>query len=340
MPVLLPRKSQNQSSPGDPDESVFDFPDEPDQPSPSQVPVATAPRKNLSRTKRKTTKRTAPTNTIKTTTSSSSANSNAAEKNKKLVTSPLVDELLQQPSGSGMGTKKNNNITFCPMCRHQFPEGVDDETRTLHVSKCSGLVTTPNRKMMAGDVNNSSSETQPSCSKSNRNNESDMLESDDMCPVCNKSFVVGLSASDKEIHINKCLDNGSSSSTTTTTTVEVIGGNGLGIGSDEILARTLQHEEEKQATAGIPQCHFCGKSFVKLSVGQQTRHINTCMDKVELFEGKNKRNTPSRKAKTTKQAGAIKKRSTKIPRKTCPLCKLEHPENVILKYSLSFNLKF
>ena len=303
MPVLQPKKIQNNSADFDKSVAVFDFPDS-DEPSPSQVLGATAPRRNLSCTKRR---RIEPTNT----------NTTKVEKENKLVTSPH-----ELKSGT------NCNITVCPMCRHQFPDNTDDETRTLHLSECSGLATVTKSKMVDRAINI------PSCSKIaesglkatstkmvGRGNDSPSCSKNvesDVCPICNKLFTCDQTASKKEIHINKCLDSDHIPSESNEESRVIEG--------DEILARSLQHEEEQgPSSVGVTVCQICFKDFAKFSVGQQTRHINSCMDKMEMFEGKKtKRTNPRRRAKTTQPT----KRPTKIPRKTCPICKAEHPENV------------
>lgn len=288
MPVLQSKEMND----FDKSVAVFDFPDL-DEPSPSQVQGATAPRRNLSRTKRK---RTEPTNTSK------------SEKENKLVTSS------QEKKKSG--TK--HNITVCPICRHEFPENVDEEARTLHSSECSGLKT--KSKKSPNDIPSSSKNTASSSStvtkKSKMVDEAvdifakDTKSDSDVCPICSKPFTSRETTADKERHINECLDSPYDNKEVT-------------IERDEILARSLQLEED-QGPSELAVCQICLKNLTKLTAAQQNRHHNKCMDKAELYEGKTKRNNPTRKVKTTQP----KKRATKIPRKGCPICKAEHPENV------------
>ena len=282
MPVLQPKEMND----FDKSVAIFDFPDDS---SLSQQEEATAPRRNLSRTKRK---RTEPT-TTKT--------SKSEKENKKSTSSQEAEKY---------GTKRN--IAVCPICRH---ESIDEETRTLHSLECSGFKT--KSKKSPNDI--------PSCSKNMTSSSSavtkskmvdetsvENTESDsNVCPICSKPFTNEESASDKERHINKCLDSPYDDKGT--------------MENDEILARSLQLEEE-QVNSELSVCHICLKDLSKLTAAKKNRHHNVCMDKVDLFEGKKKRNNPTRKVKTTQP----RKRATKIPRKSCPICHTEQPENVRL----------
>ena len=281
MPVLRPKEMND----FDKSVALFDFPDEP---SSSQQQGATAPRRNLSRTKRK---RTEPT----------TSNSKSEKENKKGTISQEAKKF---------GTKYN--IAVCPICRH---ESIDEETRTLHSLECSGFKT--KSKKSPNDI--------PSCSKNMTSSLSavtkskmvdetsvENTESDsNVCPICSKPFTNEESASDKERHINKCLDSPYDDKGT--------------MENDEILARSLQLEED-QGPSELSVCQICLKDLSKLTAAKQNRHHNVCMDKVELYEGKKKRNNPTRKVKTTQP----RKRATKIPRKSCPICHTEQPENVRL----------
>ena len=295
MPVLQPREMND--SDFDKSVAVFDFPDS-DEPPPSRVQETTAPRRNLSRTKRK---RTEP-----------STNNSKSEKENKLVTSPQ--------DAKKSGTK--HNITVCPICRHAFPESADEEARTLHASKCSGLTT--KSKKLPNDIPSSSKNTASSSSTVTKKSkmvdeamgnckESTGIDSD-VCPICSKPFTSKETPADRERHINRCLDS------------PYYDDKDVTMERDEILARSLQLEEDQgPSTSELSICQICLKDLSKLSVVRQNRHHNACMDKAEMFEGKkNKRTNPTRKVKTTQP----KKRAPKIPRKMCPICKAEHPENV------------
>ena len=294
MPVLQPREMND--SDFDKSVAVFDFPDS-DEPPPSRVQETTASRRNLSRTKRK---RTEP-----------STNNSKSEKENKLVTSPQ--------DAKKSGTK--HNITVCPICRHAFPESADEEARTLHASKCSGLTT--KSKKLPNDIPSSSKNTASSSSTVTKKSkmvdeamgncaESTGIDSD-VCPICSKPFTSKETPADRERHINKCLDSPYDDKDVT-------------MERDEILARSLQLEEDQgPSNSELSVCQICLKDLSKLSVVRQNRHHNACMDKAEMFEGKkNKRTNLTRKVKTTQP----KKRAPKIPRKMCPICKAEHPENV------------
>ena len=188
------------------------------------------------------------------------------------------------------GSKSVIGNAICLICRQQFP---DDESRTIHMPHCPGLSRKEENKMVAGVV-------VQSCSS---------LKNEEIstCPVCSKQFDAGESDSAKEIHTNKCLDN---------STMEILEQEK----TDEILARTLQYSDE----GALPEdqyCMMCHKDIGKYTFAQRSKHYNDCMDKTE----KSKRINPSRKAKVPTNTN---KRPSKVPKKMCPVCKLDQPENV------------
>lgn len=247
------------------DASVFDFPDGGDGDDGENNPRQTnAKRKQLSRTRKKP------------------PIEKEENKENNLVSSPLRPSESKRVGGS-----------MCLLCRHQFP---DDESRSLHIPHCSGLMSSEKENMMAAD-------------------EEILI----VCPICNKQFEAGESASAKEIHVNKCLD---------ISTMEIPEQEK----TDELLARTLQYEEEKSSPAD-QFCLICHKDIGKYTVTQRDKHINNCMDKTEKIEGKNKRTNPSRKAKATES-----KRPSKVPKKPCPICKLEQPESVSCYFKVYFQI--
>ncbi|XP_066929477.1 uro-adherence factor A-like [Clytia hemisphaerica] len=288
MRVLQPSKNHNQSSVSDKsvaDKSVFDFPDDTSDDAPRLI----TRRKNLSRSKMK---------------------KRSTEKTKEKENNTLNPPLTLSLSG-------NNSI--CPICRFQFSEDESEESKAIHISKCSNGDPSMHSKMVPQVTD------RPSSSKMTSNtmkpSYSKDTASENSCPVCGSVFDGDSSAKEREIHINKCLDlsanNGQSLLLEQTE-------------SDELLARNLQQGDTTGPfTEALESCQVCLKDLGKLSVGQRMKHLNTCYDRVEIAEGKStKRKNPTRRAKTTQS-----KRGAKVPRKQCPICKSEQAES---KFSAHF----
>ena len=227
MRVLQPSKNHNQSSVSDKsvaDKSVFDFPDDTSDDAPRLV----TRRKNLSRSKMKKRGQT--------------------EKTKEKENSTLNPPLTQPLSG--------NNL-ICPICRFQFSEDVSEDSKAIHISKCSNGDSSIQSKVEPQATDQPSSSKMPSSSITvvtempDKPSCSKDTASENTCPVCGAVFDGSSSAREKEIHINKCLD--VSASDDGKTLLEQTR-------SDELLARSLQQGDTiGPFTETLRHCQVCLK---------------------------------------------------------------------------------
>ena len=165
----------------------------------------------------------------------------------------------------------------CPICSLEF---IDQHGYEEHALKCS-------KNQSQASMNN------------------DAIELTEKCPICDSNFSTLDTATDKEVHINTCLDKGTIEENLMKT--------------DELLARSLQ--EHCIPPDSTYFCSFCLKDLSNFNTSRRQVHVNSCAD-----------NNGDGMGRKLRRRGKVNPEKSK--RKLCPLCQKYRNETV--QYSLIY----
>ena len=181
----------------------------------------------------------------------------------------------------------------CHICRKEFTPSDQYADIQLHISTCQ------NNTLLGSIVSGKTRVEADDCDRKNAPDDSST------CPMCNKLFSSSTSTTEKELHINTCLDQSVCQ-------------------SDEQLARCLQNQvnygtiDKSTGDSDIYICSFCNKNLTRLHANQRQVHMNKCADQYQkVFYPK----TRSAKMK-------VKENHDISNTPECPVCQKRFPKTV------------